>query len=925
MPIGPGQELLHYRLTQKIGEGGMGVVWRAVDTTLDREVAIKILPEALAGEAERLARFEREAKLLATLNHPNIAAIYGFHATEGLSFLVMELVEGENLHERLSRGPLPVDEALEAAKQVAEALEAAHENGVVHRDLKPANIHCAPDGTVKVLDFGLAKAFDPGSTSRSSDPAFSPTLTSAGSVAGMILGTAAYMSPEQARGRSVDKRSDIWAFGCVLFETLTSKRLYQGETVSDTIALILQTQPDWSSLPDNTPTRVRHLLERSLTKDPRQRLRDIGDARFEIDRALAERQWTDAPTAPVATVSETTIHPRRNWGPMAAVFVIGGLMGASLWGVLSPGGTTASPPVRVSILSPPDVVAVGPALTPDGKTVLFGGVKEDLDVTEPESSRIFVRKLSDPEAVPIPETEDASLTTVSPDGRWLAYRGPAKPNSTERRLFKIPLDGSAPPLTLTDWNDDWSDSMVWLPDDDILVTARSPIALVRIAADGSGVSSTVGTEFPEGVTEILARDVLPDGRHVLVDSYTWDELGYHDRTFAVNVESGEHTKILNEGTNPRWSSTGHLVFTRRATLLALSFDAKALEPRGGPITIADGLRTGLADASAFFDLTPEGTLVYQTGGRVGSRRRVVFLEEDGSVRPWSDDRLAFQEWLRVSPDGNHMATTVMKEDDLLFSVWVSDLERPRLRLWKAEPRLDCNQAVWHPDNRRIVYNCVGDTGDRGVYIAPFDDSEPPRLLWRGEREGAFSTMQSVHPSGSHCLVNVTTAGGSAVLRIPVEETAGELTSILPQLKTATATGFSPDGKWIAYSSNDAGRSELFVASYAENGTVGRPTLVDAVPQLRTLWLETDRPDVFELVYLAAPHRSAKVTVRTTPRLSISDPEPYQDFSNLRPRILTADVLPDGRFLGIQQDSEESGTRQVHLVFNFDQELARLAP
>ncbi|MDX1390298.1 MAG: hypothetical protein R3344_14000, partial [Acidobacteriota bacterium] len=385
----------------------------------------------------------------------------------------------------------------------------------------------------------------------------------------------------------------------------------------------------------------------------------------------------------------------------------------------------------------------------------------------------------------------------------------------------------------------------------------------------------------------------------------------------MNLETGEFVKVLEEGSNPRWSPTGHLVFTRRETLLAVPFDPDTLETRGGPVTLADGLRTELADASALFDLARDGTLVYQTGGRVGSRRRVVWVDpESAAVTPWSDDRLAFQPWIRLSPDGRSLATTVMKEDDLLFSVWVSDLERPRLRLWKAMDGLDCNQAVWHPDSRRIGYHCAGATDERGFYIAPVDDSEPPRLLWRYEREGAFATLETAHASGSHFLVNVYTPEGSAVMRVPVE-TGEEVRSILPHLKTAWVAGLSPDGKWIAYFSSDSGRTELFVAAYSEDGNVGRPTLVAAVPQSHVLWFETNLPDVYELAYLVSPDRAMRVTVRTTPRFSISDPEPKADLTEIRPRLTSVDVAPGGRLLAVQRDEEESGTHRIDLVFHFD--------
>jgi len=926
--IESGRMLLHYRLVEKIGEGGMGVVWKAMDTSLDREVAIKILPEPLGGDTERLARFEREAKLLASLNHPNIAGVFGLHESDGVRFIAMELVSGEDLAVRLGRGPLTIENSLTVARHVAEALETAHENGVIHRDLKPANIVRAEDGTIKVLDFGLAKAFDPSSSSSSADPAFSPTMTSAGSHAGMVLGTAGYMSPEQARGKPVDKRADIWSFGIVLHQVLTGKRLFEGETISDTIAMILQTEPDWSALPANTPPRVRELLQRCIEKDSRARLRDIGDARIEIEKALAAKEWTGeiAAAASMPGAAAPSAPPRKRRWVLASIFVIGALIGAALMTALGPRSELGSAPLRVSIESPADVVARTPKLTPDGRTVIFYGVKENLDPSEPESSRVFVRPLESAVATPLAETEDASVSAISPDGRWLAYAAPVKQGSTQRRMFKLPLDGGAPPMTLADWNNDWSDEMVWLPDDRILVSSRNPVALVSIAADGSGSQTTVATEFPENVSALVLADVLPDGVHVLGTSFSWEGQGYHDRTFVVNIKTGVSKKLIEDATNPRWSATGHLVFTRQETLLAAPFDPDGLELLAGPVALADGLRTGTADASAAFELSPGGTLVHQSGGRVGSRRRIVTIDDDGAVTPWSDDRLAFQAFLSTSLDGRYLATTVMKEDDLLFSVWVSEVGRPRLRMWKAMDGLDCSEPVWHPDGQQLIYNCVGALDDRGVYIAPVDDSRPPRLLWRDEREGDFSTVRSVHPGGRHLLIDVTTAEGVSVVRVSTEESAtphsGE--PMFPDRNRTSMAAFSPDGNWISYYSNDSGRSELFVAPFSEeDGTAGRPTPVASTAPGPTGWFESKSGDILYLAYLVGPWRADRVKVRTAPRLSISDPEPFMDFSKIRPHLAVLGRRPDGRFMAVQQDDEEAGTRRMDLILNFDRELEKI--
>ena len=430
-----GDSLLHYRLVEKIGEGGMGVVWKAHDTTLNRNVAIKLLPELCTGDAERLARFEREAKLLASLNHPNIAGIYGIHRDEASAdsapFLAMELVEGEELAERLSRGALPRDEALAVALQIAQALEAAHESGVIHRDLKPANVKLTTEKGVKVLDFGLAKALSPEASGGPGSPTMSPTLTSAGTVAGVILGTASYMSPEQAKGEQVDRRADIWSFGVVLFEMLSGRRLFQAPSISETLAAVILTEVDWSALPANTPPRIRRLLERCLQRDPRSRLRDIGDARIAIEEAQRAPDEVERPV----TDRRPTVLTWISWAIAAAALV--GL--GWLW--LTGGRATEPAPVMRFTMSIADDQMMLPtplpalAISPDGTRVAYAGLEDNEPV-------IFLRYIHQREAVPLKGTEGAESPFFSPDGEWIGFMADGK-------LKKISILGG-PPSTLCD-------------------------------------------------------------------------------------------------------------------------------------------------------------------------------------------------------------------------------------------------------------------------------------------------------------------------------------------------------------------------------------------------------------------------------------------------------------------------------------------
>jgi len=462
MPLAPGQQLSHYRLVAQIGEGGMGVVWRATDTTLGRDVAIKVLPEAFAQDPERMARFEREARTLASLNHPRIASIFGVGSADGVRFLVMELVEGEDLAQRIARGPLPVAEAVEIAYQVTEALEAAHEKGIVHRDLKPANLKLTGAGQVKVLDFGLAKALHPESAAVSGSLlSQSPTLTSPMTSAHVILGTAAYMSPEQARGKNVDRRADIWAFGCVIYECLTGRRAFAGETVSDTIAKILERDPDFSALPAATPPRVRDILERCLAKDERLRLRDIGDARIALGEVLAQR------TASGRLVAVDAPRARR---PRAVV--LGGAMalglaaGAVLWAAFGPAreGPSSGAPACVAVSMPAGVDVHDVQITPDGRSILILGTPHgeanadagDAGAGGAPTTRIYIRSLDQYEFKEVPGTEGAVGIASDRRSRKLYFLVPAAPGASLQRVESIPIDASAPATRVMDWSDNWS-------------------------------------------------------------------------------------------------------------------------------------------------------------------------------------------------------------------------------------------------------------------------------------------------------------------------------------------------------------------------------------------------------------------------------------------------------------------------------------
>ena len=585
MALEIGSRLGHYDVTALIGEGGMGQVYQATDTQLKRQVALKILPEAFASDPDRLARFQREAQVLASLNHPGIAAIYGIEEAEGTRALVLELVEGPTLADRIAHGPIPIDEALPIAKQIAEAVEAAHEAGVIHRDLKPANIKVREDGTVKVLDFGLAKALagdKPGA-----DLSQSPTVTAtvAGTREGVILGTAAYMSPEQARGKLLDRRTDIWSFGCVLYEMLTGRSPFLGETLSDTIAKVLDREPDWQALPANTPAPLRRLLRRCLNKDQKDRLRDIGDARVEIREAVIAPLTEGVAPVPAA--------PRAVWWQRAMPWVAGVTLavitGLAVWTLIRP-----VPPhvVRFPIPLAADQTFGFTGLTlvaisPDGTHVVYAA-----------NNSLWLRPVDQLQAVQVPGTEDAGGPFFSADGQWIGFWA-------NDQLKKVSVSGGAP-VTLTDTSRLFGTS--WGPDDTIVYGQRDGIW--RVSANGGPPVRIVATEANQ---QADGPQVLAAGASVLftlasgTGANRWDEA----QIVVQSLESDERTVLIEGGADARYVRTGHLVYALGNVLYAIAFDADSVTVSGGPVPIVEGVRRASARAvftgSANFSISDQGS------------------------------------------------------------------------------------------------------------------------------------------------------------------------------------------------------------------------------------------------------------------------------------------------------------------------------
>ena len=590
MALEIGSRLGHYDVTALIGEGGMGQVYQATDTKLKRQVALKILPEAFSADPERLARFQREAEVLASLNHPNIAQIHGLEEADGVRALVLELVEGPTLADRIKQGPIPLDEALPIAKQIAEALEAAHEAGVIHRDLKPANVKVKDDGTVKVLDFGLAKAFQPDP----SDPSLSqsPTLTAAATQMGVIMGTAAYMSPEQARGKTVDKRADIWAFGCVLYEMLTGQRAFQGEDISLTLASVMKSDLNVKTLPHDVPATVRTVLRQCLVKDPKERLRDIGDVRLAMKGVFE---------TPASAPSEGTATPQPSvWQRpvplLLGAFLLVAISGVAVWSVTRSGPPTVQPTKRFVITTPAsNAIAPGlpghyVTLSSDGRTLIYNGANDGV-------RQLYRRSMDQLEVIPIRDTENAIAPSFSPEGEWVAfYLGLSSP------LVKVSLAGGSA-LTVMQHPD--AHALAWGPDDTI-VFGTFASGLFRVSANG-GDPEPLTTPAEEGESH-REPHFLPDVGALLF--VVTSQSGDGGQLAVYSFETGDWHELSLEGARPRYS-LGHIMFSRQDSLWAVPFEVDRLALTGDAFLVLEGVTaTGVTQ----FDVAQDGTLVYLPEG-----------------------------------------------------------------------------------------------------------------------------------------------------------------------------------------------------------------------------------------------------------------------------------------------------------------------
>jgi Tol biopolymer transport system component len=889
-----GTRLGSFVVIAQIGAGGMGEVYRARDSRLNRDVALKVLPHSVAADADRLARLKREAQALASLSHPNIGHIYGIEDTNGISALVLELVEGPTLAEHIERSPqgtIPVEEALALAAQIADALDTAHERGIVHRDLKPANIKITPAGVVKVLDFGLAKTAGPVDQALS-DASQSPTIDVGGTREGMLVGTLTYMSPEQARGQAVDKRTDVWAFGCVLYEMLTGRAPFARDTMSDTLAAILEHKPDWEKLPKATPAAVRRLLERCLTKPQRQRLRDLGDAQLEIADALA------APTASMAPQTKVSSARTSVWWAAALVGTII-VTSAAVWRLKPQPAIPAGYGLTARLAVIPtagDQVAVDAgaiALSPDGHRLAYvagrGGRQQ-----------IYIRDFDQFDSKAVPGTEGGYNPFFSPDAKWLGFFAGGK-------LRKVLL-GAGQPVTISEAAIAGSGSPSWESDDTILFAPIIASSIMRVPAAGG---------IPTAVTKLAADEsahqwpqLLPGGKALIYSALS----SAGSQIYAQSIGTGER-RLLVQGLGARYLPSGHLVFIQGGTVMAAPFDPVRLEMTGSPVVVMTGVlqaarlrSTGSSNSLPHISFASTGaTLAYVPANTGRRRNELVIVDRSGVERPTgASGGEYFQP--RLSPDGRRVAVTVGGDHD---DVWLFDLSRQTWSRFTSEG--NNSFPVWAPDGTRLTY--VSDkAGVETPYTRRLDSSTDERLLVSDRASYPLSMSRD----GTLAFVSVKMGQAQDIWILHPDRKAKPT----PWLETAFSEGaptFSPDGRWLAYVSNDSGRNEIYVRPYPGPGE--KITIsIDGANE--PVWTRGGR----ELFYRNGDQIFA-VDVSTLPALGAGKARKilerdYERTSTLWPNF---DVSADGQQFLMVKTLQDDAPAYVAAVLNWDTELKRLVP
>ncbi len=902
MNLPPGTKLGAFEVLALVGAGGMGEVYRARDTQLGRDVALKLLPDSFTHDPERLARFRREAQVLAALNHPHIGAIHGLNEADGHQLLVLELVDGRPLAEVIAKGPLPVGEALRVATEITEALEAAHDKGIIHRDLKPANIALTREGNVKVLDFGLAKVVDRGGSVVS--PVTSPTITwTTTTGAGVILGTAAYMSPEQAKGQAVDKRTDIWAFGCVLFEMLTGRRAFEGDDAPEVLSRVIDRDPDWSRLPASTPTGVQRLLRRCLQKDVTRRLHDIADARIEI----ADASDQSATSAPGRTMK---------WRQLTAAVATGALVGSVIvWRVATARTgqeSVPSAPVARFALALPS--AEGPAVSEAGDKITALALSADghyLAYVGGPRRQLFLRPIDGFDSKALAGTEGADNPFFSPDGQWLGF-------VADRKMKKISLSGGAPFTVCTVVTSVFGAN--WQADGTIVFAPSAPghlvpgAGLLRVSAEGG--SPTTMTGLRERETEPRWPEVLPDGRAVLYSAApagaNWSSDGM---IYIESLETRERRPLV-KGVAPHYLPTGHLVYTRSGTMFAVKFDVARQEVDGKPMPVLDAVYQ-TDEGGPQLSLSRTGSMVY-VPLLPPPNRTIVWVDRGGAEQALGVPARPYRR-PRLSPDGSRLAVMI---DDDRPDVWIFDLSRGVLsRLTSGWTHAS---PIWTPDGLWLTFRS-GPAGDFNIAWMPADGSRPEKQLLANTH---LNTPLSWSPDG-HMLVyadvDLAQEGAADFGYIDISWLSlDEPDKRHPFLATKSVEGgaeFSPDGRWLAYVSNESGQNEIYVRPFPGPG---EKMQISTDGGAEPVW-----PRNAHQLFFRNGDGMFAVDVKLTPTFSAGPP--HRLFEGAYDKgywgvFRMYDVTADGRrFLMQKGVGDTSKSAPINIVVNWFEELRRRVP
>jgi eukaryotic-like serine/threonine-protein kinase len=897
MALASGTKLGSYEILAAIGAGGMGEVYRARDAKLGRDVAIKVLPASFARDAERMARFEREARLLASLDHPNVASIYGVEDSGETLALVMQLAEGPTLADRIGQGPIPVDEALRIARQIADALEYAHERGVVHRDLKPANIKISRDDSVKILDFGLAKAVQ-GEASEA-EIANSPTLTHMATQAGILLGTAAYMSPEQAKAKPVDRRADIWAFGCVLYEMLTGTMAFHGETVTDTLAAVIRGEPDWSALPANTPARVRVLLQRCLQKDPKQRLRDIGEARISLDEVLsgAPEVSSSAGVSPANFSFWRRVLP---WA-VACVAVL-----AAIAVTFSYVGRTPAAPiqlVRFEIPVPQKLTLLSPAefdLSPDGRQLAFDATGAD------GTSSIYIRPLDSLQARRLPGTESTDWPFWSPDSQHIAF-------FTGEKLRAIDVSsGTIETIcdTVKEGGGSWSRN-------GLIVFGQPDGGVMKVSADGGSPIPVTSVDSSRGEVGHMFPSFLPDGRHFIYLRVSLNPSIWGIYVGSVDAVPGEQDSQRLLATNydaeyvPSLDpNIGHLAFlTSDGTLMAQAFDARRLKLMGKAVPLAQGIGS-FSNIFGFFSASAAGALVYRGGA--GGLYRLTWFDRQGEVQGTVGEPIDSAP-PALSPDGTE-AVASRSDDQGGNALWLLNFSRATSTRFTFGSRAAA--AIWSPDERRIVFVSGADR----VYEKAADGATNEELLLKAS---GFPSPTDVSRDGRFLLYNAFAPKTDwDIWALPLR--GGGKPFPFLQTQFAEIDGhFSPDGRWVAYASDESGRSDVYVRPFSADASAnadggGVKWQVSYEGGQWPIWSNDGK----ELYYLTLDWKVMEVDVTTNPTFQAGSPkflfQAPQQAGNAAGNV--GSYTADGKRFLFSVPIEQGGQAPFNVVLNWQAAL-----